>query len=69
MPKTRAFGGGEGQEVSPERKIVEKFAFARQERAAVSGLQSRDRSAEPRRNLLERPENQAFPVIQGDRHC
>jgi len=34
----------------------------------VSGLQSRDCSAEPRRNLLKRPENQAFPVIQADRH-
>jgi hypothetical protein len=67
-PENKEIGGGESHESPLERKDDGEFCAYRQGRAAVSGLQSSDRSAEPRRNLPKRPENWAFPVIQGDRH-
>jgi len=35
--------------------------------SAQRGSNSRSYSADPRPNLPERPENQAFPLIQADR--
>ncbi|OWK24744.1 hypothetical protein AJ87_18545 [Rhizobium yanglingense] len=64
MPENKEIGGGEGPQSRFTRKDDGEFCAHRHERAAASGLQSRDRSTEPGRNLLERPENQAFPVIQ-----
>ncbi|CAK11628.1 hypothetical protein pRL70100 (plasmid) [Rhizobium johnstonii 3841] len=63
MPENKEIGGGEGQENPFECKDDGEFCAHRQGRAALSGLQSRDVSPEPSRNLLERPENKAFPVI------
>lgn len=68
MPENKEIGGRDGHEGPFARKDNEELWAHRQGRAALSGLQSRDVSADPRRNLLKRPENQAFPVIQVDRH-
>jgi len=37
--------------------------------SAQRGSNSRSYSADPRPNLPERPENQAFPLIQADRQA
>ncbi|MGO6984181.1 hypothetical protein [Rhizobium leguminosarum] len=66
MLENKVIVGGEGRESPFDRNDEEEFCWHRQGRAAVIGLQSGDISAEPRPNLLERPENQAFPVIEGD---
>jgi putative transposase len=50
-------------------EIVGRYhADIHHERAAASGLRSRDGSAEPRRNLPRWPKNRVFPLILGGRH-
>ncbi|API55169.1 hypothetical protein BMW22_26645 (plasmid) [Rhizobium leguminosarum] len=66
MPENKEIGGGEGHESPLEREDHGEFYAHRQGRAALNGLKSEDCSAEPRRNLRKRPENQAFPVVQDD---
>lgn len=67
MPENKEIGGGQAGESQLSEKMMEGFAGHRRGRAALVGPQSRSVSAEPRRNRLRTPENQAFPVIQGDR--
>lgn len=52
--------GGEGHESPFERKEDGEFCAHRQGRAALSGLKSEDGSAEPRRNLPEKPKTGRF---------
>lgn len=68
MGENKEFGGGAGHGNAFTRRDDRELCAHRQKRAAVSGLQSRNLSKEPSRNLLRRPESRSFPVIPSDRH-
>ena len=57
--------GGEDHGSPRERNDDGELCALRQGSATLSGPNYEDGYAEPRRNLLERPENQAFPIILG----
>ena len=67
MQEIRAFRRGEREERRPRERLLGTSASAREEMSAQRGSNSRSYSADPRPNLPERPENQAFPLNQADR--
>lgn len=58
----------EGVRSDTRREIAEKSVFTREERGVDRGSQINSYYTDPHRNLLERPENRKFPLIQDGGH-
>ena len=67
MAENKEFGGGEGLRSATRAGDRRVSAFTREETGAHGGFHGGSYSTDPGRNLPKRPENQGFPVIQGDR--
>jgi len=67
--KTGSSGEGRGKKEWAELDDEEEIRILPETRTPVSVPSNSGYSADPRRNLLGRPENRAFPLIQGDRHA